>query len=645
MIGEWVAALPALLVAVALFFVPGGVALAGIGVRRLPLVAFAPPVSAIMLAAVGLIFGFAGVSWNPLTVALALLLLAAVAWLLGVFLGRVRVEHRTFVGRTWVLPVAIAVGMLVTGWRLIAYIGPASAISQTNDAVFHLNAVQYILDTSDASVLHVSGVIGGHSFYPAVWHGFVSLIVLVTGVEIPVAANVVTLVIGAGIWTLGIAWLTRVLTGSGIVAGFAAVFAGALQTFPLLLFQWGVLYPNALSTALVPAAVAAVVSLPRWLLADRTVRHGILGVILVGIAAVSLLLAQPSTAVPWALLCAIWFTFWILRNPVPRALVARLGLVVLAWAVVAVTWRYLASGTSGSHWPPFRSRGEALLDILLNGHMRIPWAVGISVLMVVGLAVAVRRRPLQWFAVGWVAVSVLYFLVATVGRENIRNGVLAVWYADPYRLAALAPIVVVPLAAIGFDALVRLVRQRVPRKHGDDDTRTTLIPLAVAVVGMVVLVLLRPVAMPQFLDATVELHSKYAVEESDYLEPDERELLEDLREYVPPGDRIIANPSTGAGFGYMLAGYDVFPRTWSPPAGKAWNVLAEDLRDAASDPAVCTALHAFGDPEFVLDFGPGEARAGRWLMPGMTDFAGEDGFELVAERGDASLWRITACAP
>jgi len=28
----------------------------------------------------------------------------------------------------------------------------------------------------------------------------------------------------------------------------------------------------------------------------------------------------------------------------------------------------------------------------------------------------------------------------------------------------------------------------------------------------------------------------------------------------------------------------------------------------------------------------------------MTDFAGQDGFELVAQEGGVSLWRITACA-
>ncbi|MES2867543.1 MAG: DUF6541 family protein, partial [Actinomycetota bacterium] len=120
-------------------------------------------------------------------------------------------------------------------------------------------------------------------------------------------------------------------------------------------------------------------------------------------------------------------------------------------------------------------------------------------------------------------------------------------------------------------------------------------------------------------------------------------LLEALDELVEPGARVLGNPSTGTGFGYFLSGVDVFPRTWSPPTSQSWTVLGEYLRDAAADPEVCEALTAYGQPEYVLDFGLGEEGPGRYELPGMTDFSGQDGFELVAEDGDVSLWRITAC--
>src|SRR5690606_595798 len=103
------------------------------------------------------------------------------------------------------------------------------------------------------------------------------------------------------------------------------------------------------------------------------------------------------------------------------------------------------------------------------------------------------------------------------------------------------------------------------------------------------------------------------------------------------------NPSTGMGFAFALSGVDAIPRTWSPPSGESWSILAEDLRDVSEKPEVCDALAEFGNPEFVIDFGPGETTAGRFKMPGFTGFAGQPGFELIDAVGDASVWRITAC--
>lgn len=641
----WLEALPAVLVAAMLVFLPGIAALRGVGLRGLSLIAFAPVMSVAMIAVAGVVLSLAGVPWTLWSLLAVLLVVSAAAWGVGLLLGRLEDPRPPSSVPRWILPVAIAAGVPFGLWRLAAYIGDPAGISQTNDAVFHLNAVRYILETQDGSVLSVSSMLGTQGFYPAAWHDIVSAVVLATGVDIAVAANALTLVIGAGIWTVGIAWLARVVTGSSRVAAYTAVFAAALQAFPLLMFQWGVLYPNALSTAMVPAAVAAVASLPRWLRPQRPVRSALLAVLGAAVAAGSLMLAQPAAALAWGLLTAIWFAVWIVQRPAPRSILLRLALAALPWLALIAMWVFFSGGTSGSHWPPFRNKAEVWLDILFNGQMGIPSAIGVSVFMLIGLVLAARRREQRWFVAGWLAVSALYVLVAAVGAPIVRDGLLGAWYADPYRLASLAPIVVIPLVAVGFDTVVRMLALRGSR--GEDPARertVTAVSLLVAAAGMIVLIALRPVALPLFLDGTFDPESRYVADEDTYLAPDERTLLESLDQYVPAGQRVIANPSTGSGFGYMLSGYDVYPRTWSPPSTPEWGVLAQGLRNAATDPAVCEALASFGDPEYVLDFGPGEDRPGRWLMPGMTDFAGRSGFERVAEVGDASLWRITACA-
>lgn len=642
MIIDWLAQTPVLLVAGLVVFLPGAAALYLVGLRGLALLAAAPLFSVASTAVIALVLGAVGLPWSPLSWTIASLLVVCVAVVVGRLLSG-RLQEPLPRVRSWLLPSAMAIGIAFGIWRLASYITEPTGISQTNDAVFHMNAVRYILDTADASSMHVNAVIGGTSFYPAAWHGVTSLIVMFTGASVPVAANMLTLVIGALIWPLGIAWLARAITGSVTVAAYAAVLAGALQTFPLLMFQWGVLFPNALSTAMIPAAVAIVITLPFWNAPSRRgagVARAIL-LILVTVAAISL--AQPAGVLPWAAICAVWATFRAVGNRRAWGMARTVAVVIALWAAVVVTWLVLAAGTSGSHWPPTRGKFAALLEVLLNGQVGIPFAFGISILMLIGLVLAVMAPRLRWFTVSWAGISMLYLLVAVVGAPLVRDRLLGAWYADPYRIAALAPIVVIPLAAIGLDGAVRAAVRRLHRPVGA--AMAPIAGLALASALMLLVIILRPVAMPAVTEGTYDRESRYVAASDAYLNPDERELLEALPAKVPHGARVLGNPSTGSAFGYFLSGVDVYPRTWSAPRTPQWATLAANLRDVATDPAVCDALKSVGDPQYVLDFGPGEEGPGRYLMPGMTDFAGQPGFEPVYAVGDdASLWRITACA-
>ena len=636
MITQWLAASGVIVLTAAFVFVPGLLALRMVGLRGLALVALAPVMSTAMTAVAALALGTVRVSWSLGSYAVAMLALVALAWALGRVLGGVPAPPQS--SRRWLLPVAVGIGVLFGLWRLVAYIHEPGAISQTNDAVFHLGAIRYILETESASSMQVSAVIGGRGFYPAAWHGLVSLVAL-AGAEIAVAANAMSLVIAAAIWPVGIAWLTRVVTGSDRTAAVAAIVSAALQTFPLLMFQWGVLYPNGLSTALLPAAIAVVLSLPAWSRPGHPGRTGVRHALLVGVAAASLVLAQPAALLAWGAIVALWFTVWLW----PRRGRWRIAAIAAGWLVLGAVWLFFSRSTTGSHWPPFRGKAEVFLDVLLNGHVLIPFAWGVSALMLVGLVVAVRTPRLRWFAVAWLGVSALYVLVASVGAPLVRVGIFGAWYADPYRIAALAPVVVIPLAAIGLTALVGLLARWLRRDPRGRGARVAV--LAAASVFMIVLILARPVMMPKIIEQEFDTSSRYSDTGEDvFLDPQERALLERLGEWVPAGERVIANPSTGAGFGYMLSGVDVYPRTWATPRTASWALLSASLRDAATDPEVCAALADYGNPGWVLDLGMGEDTPGRFIAPGMTRFAGQAGFEHVAGVGDASLWRITACA-
>lgn len=647
MIGEWIAAVPAILTALLVVYVPGLALLAVIRMRGLALLGFAPVAGVAIVAISALALGFLRVPWSPWAFASAAAIIVGVAFVVGLLLtDDIPVMPQTV--RRWpFLVAAMVIGGGFIAFRLMAYIQVPENISQTNDAVFHLNAIRYIGDIGSASSLQVSGFVGGTGFYPAAWHGVVSLIVVITGASIPVAANAFTLVIGAVIWTTGIAWLARAITSSTMVAAYAAVLAGTLQTFPVLMFQWGVLYPNALSTALIPAALALVIELPRLLavIAERAFARAILGFLLVGVAAAAILIAQPAAFLIWALLVMVFLSAQALRRPRGSRAWAALA-ALLGWAVLGVIWLLFARSTSGSHWGPTEGKFEAAVNVLLNSQVTLPAAWAVSLLALIGLVAAAWRAATRWVVVAWGALAVLYILVASAGRDIFREVLLAPWYADPSRIAAVAPIVVIPLAGLGIATLVRLIRTAYARGV-EPSVRLRVLSAGIggvfAVLIAVVALVVTPVATPEFLkDNDVDV-STYRADEDSYLSTDERDLLEQLPALVGPDAVIVGNPSTGTAFGFALSGLDVIPRTWSPPETEQWAVLAENLRDAGSDPQVCDALEAYGDAGYVLDFGEGDTTPGRWVMPGMTDFDGQPGFTEVAVVGDASLWRITAC--
>ncbi|MFS0911408.1 DUF6541 family protein [Microbacterium sp. 179-I 3D2 NHS] len=650
MITDWLAQAGPIGLAAAVMLLPGLAIGTGLRLRGLMLWAAAPAVSVGLLALLAVVFPFLGIRWGLVGVGIAVVVVAVAVHLIAFAVTRRIAPHPTEARRrgTGLLVGGLLVGAGLNAARLMTYVGTPAAISQTNDAVFHLNALRWVAETGSASSFDLSGLIGGTSFYPAAWHAVASLVAW-DNAQIPVAANAVALVIAAVVWPLGIALLARVVSrGDALVTAFAAALSAGLLAFPQLMFEWGVLYPYAVSLAVVPAAVALTITAMRLGMAARGPRRlavvaGPGAAALLAVAATTL--AQPSTVLVWGATVMLWLTSALLGRRRRSAGASRVGPllgIVVGWAGVAVVWAALAYLAGHVLWRSYRSPVGAVADVLLNSYSLLPPALGMSALLIVGIVVLLRRRSIRWLIMGWAGVSVLYIVSVATDLPVIKRALTGPWYGDSFRLAAVVPLFVVPLAAVGLAVVVRAVTSR--RHRWAVLPRSVVSPLAIAVVAAVgaVGIIVAPVILLRVAADTDE-QSRYALNARSYLSADEDALLRQLPDLVPEGALIIANPSTGAALAYVLGERDVIPRTWSPPQSSAWDVLAADLRDAGDDPAVCEALAAYGRPGYVLDFGIGGTGPGEYLMPGMTGFSGRPGFEEVAAEGDASLWRITAC--
>lgn len=636
----WLVQSGSLLVAALVLFGPGVLIGWILRLRGLALYAFAPVATAAAAGLLAVLFPFLGVRWNAVSFGIGVVLIAAVAWGVARWLlpGKVS-AHRT--GSGPLLLIALLIGGVLIGIRLALYIGEPGAISQSNDAVFHLNALRYIAETGSASSLTLTGVLGATSVYPAAWHALVSLVIDLNGGDMAIAVNSVSLVIAVLVWPAGIAWLTRSATGSGVIAALAAALSGAMLHFPMLMLEWGVLYPNALALALLPAAVAVVIDHDPTSQDPRSRRIGRTA-LLIAVAVVALGFAQPVAVLTWILLIA---TLVFVRGTAEGAASRMRRVLVIAGFIVgiALVWLGMSYVAGGALWGPYANGVEALQELVLSEQVDLPASPLVSILTLLGIWAAWRKRPTRWLVVAWGGFAVMMFLVTAVANPFVRRWVLGPWYADPYRIAATLPVVMIPLMAIGLFWLFDKLRNALPKRAGTDSGLGAIAIAVVAAVGIIAVALWPVVLLTVAPEGKTDAESRYASSDVSYLSVDERTLLERLDQAVEPGALIIANPSTGSGFGYALSGANVYPRNWSHPVGEAWATLGAHLRDAADRPDVCEALHAYGDPHYVLDFGPGDSSPGRYVLPGMTGFASVDGFELVTAEGDAELWRITAC--
>ncbi len=215
----------------------GGLVGVALGLRGLWLYASAPLAAMPFLGVAAVAAPYLGVRWSIVPVLGLLIIAAAAIWLARRRWGAVMSTRRP---SPWVIVALLIAGLLVTT-QVVPTIGTPTAFSQTFDNAFHLNVIRYILDTGNGSSLwvgHLTDHSGTAAFYPALWHDVVSLVAQISGVEITVALNATTLVIGAVIWPAGVLLLTRQLFGSNrVVLVSAGILAATFHAIPLLLMD------------------------------------------------------------------------------------------------------------------------------------------------------------------------------------------------------------------------------------------------------------------------------------------------------------------------------------------------------------------------------------------------------------------------
>ncbi|WP_026551298.1 DUF6541 family protein, partial [Arthrobacter sp. H20] len=550
---------------------------------------------------------------------------------------------------------ALALAAALIGWRLIEIIGAPENVSQTYDAGFHLNALQFISDTGSASSLTLGGLTTAGAdpyFYPGAWHGFVSLLAQLTQAGIPLAVTASSLVIAAVVWPLGCMFMCTRITGNRpIPLLVTGVLSAAFGAFPYLMLDFGVLYPNFLSIALLPTSIGLAAMVLRFS-ADNH-QKWLVSVLAFAVTIPGLALAHPSTLMALLALLLPMGTVALVRHwrqlhqvgsGAWRYLPSLAFLSTYAFAVYLL-WLRLRPGEAASDWEPFQTPAQALGEVVASAPQSRPIATMVMILLLAGIFHVFQRRG-GWWGLGLFLVTGYLFVVVTgFPQDDFRSLVTGVWYNDSFRLTALLPVTTIILAVVGGSWIVAtLVARFQPATPLPSETgHRVAVPAAAVLVATIAIITVGSQGKQIQQTVTTAQESYELTDDSDFLSIDELTLIERLPDQLPDDAVIAGNPWTGTAYVYALTGIPTLtPHVGSTGTEDTLRILTR-LHNAAVDPQVCE-LVAKLNSYYVLEFDGPELHLGDHNYPGVEDLDAKPGFQLLDSEGDAHLYEVTACS-
>lgn len=696
---EWLSLVPGFLVCVMVLFVPGLLVTIAARVRGFDAFALAPAVSVAIIAGSAMVAAKLGVGWAlwvPLVTGLLVAVVVALViwgmrrigisdfprswetvarrrseetavrppwgarsgssrWKPSERLGGDLTRGRWFSRGQLTYWITFALSALLLARTVKNSLGGPERFSQTLDNNFHLNAVRFIAETHNGSSLFINTMASGGSrpaYYPAAWHDVVSLVFMSGGGgSVPLATNAAIFAVAGIVWPLSMLFLIRSTMRLNLPATLAAgpLLAG-FSAFPVLLLKFGVLYPNFLGVALLPAGLGVVVNFFRMSTVRRldTVQCVLLGVA----TALGIALAHPNSlmsllviAVPIALVRALLQIGRALtRRANPWLVLAQVVVIAGLFGLVWFLWGVIRPAPGASGWGPTSSDTQAFGEALLNSplsEVSPQWLV--SILAVIGAFTILYTRRNHWLVLSYGVVVYFYISIRWLNWDQDRMWVTGVWYNDPFRVAALLPVMAIPLAVIAVHGVTQLFMDSRLSAHLKGHRRPVL-RKTVGVVVMIVLAVFTQHARPmhEMIDQTYATYQPRA--DSPLLTTDELDVIDHVDGIVPRDQAIVTMPWTGGALAYALADRHVTAAHALYIPSPATHVLNRSLNEAGTDPQVCEAVrqeHA----GYVLDFGTKEVNGGDHgaQYRGLKNLEERGVAETVYQSGDAKLLKITAC--
>ena len=655
----WSDTLVVFLATAALVLLPG--LAAGLLLRLRPLAALglAPLLSTTCLSVSAVVASALGVRWGLAPLLVGTVALAAACTGLGVLASRVNAAlavRGRWGGRWRDLPPAprfdavwwaTLVGVLLVLVLVLVTISTElrspEALPQGPDTIFHVAAPQWGLDNGTLSSFEIGRFNSPtwSGFYPSAFYAFTATISLLTGASVVVSSSVFVVVLVGLAWPLGCVVLALALFGRRVVVALsAALLSVAFTTFPYLLMGFGVLWPNLLGQAILPAAVAAVAGVfrpagrPAYAVGDR-----LRSAIVLALGAPGLVMAHPNAFVTLCVIGVLLVLGRILgyafRQTSGRRRLAVLAGVVATLAAAAAASVVLRSGSmfaTGAAGPE-RTPSEAWQDLVnfAPRHTR-PLPLLAAVVAIGVVALLVRHRGVRWLVPALFGTLALYWLNIAVDTDTVR-WLTWPWYNNAVRLhtAAILPAVLVGTA--GLVALVDLGSRLVPSTLG----RRQVLGLRVGTAAATVVVL-GAVCLNAGVQADAHrhiLHRYFHPKAADsWASGAELRALRELSAKVPEDAVVAANPWNGGTYLYVVSGRTLLIPTEKTNTPGDRQLLASSLDRVGTDAEVCAAAERQHVTHAITGGQPFS-----WAGSRVQQYVGID------HVGSSPAWRRVAAAP
>ena len=692
----------------ALLLVPGFLTLRGMGFSRLESALAAPLPTMLLCAVLSAAFYKAGLFCTWWLLAVTCIVVALVVFALGkrfgcgpvaagpagggaggpgVAAGTACAHKGTcppalarFAAGPWCVLLYIAAAALVYCYMFVLNADDASSCVQYYDNMHHLGSIQSSLVTGNWSSFDTTSypdqVAGGAAptssrfgFYPSAWHCIASFAASLTACEVEVAENATLAVFCVVVFPSGMYLLLRKLFSDKPLACVAgAVCAVAFAFYPWRFMTFGPLLPNLVSLSLLPSAAAAFLGIFEEG-ASRKRRGACAALFVVGLGALAF--TQPNVVFALGIFLAPYLVLLASRIPLRLNVSAkaawRVVAALAAAACIAAVWvacnkAPFMQSVVNFVWDPYVPTSSAIKDVLLTRYLYHPAQIALSLLIFAGVVAAIADRRRAWVVAPFAIAACLYVVAASM-EGPIRHLLTGFWYTDPTRIISMVVIFAMPLAALGFSALVEAASALAGRLRRSSRAGGTLgarwYACTAGVLAVVVCVwnfwpnyYLTGEEDSQNAFDVAGLYMREAFNDSynAWYDRAEREFVSEAMAIVGT-DEVLANiPGDGSAVSYGINGCSVLYRYYDEAGSESELEASRQIRlhlnEVASSPEVAAAAREL-NVGYVLKLHfngiEGLAHSGAENWQGL--FAIDDdtpGFEVVLAEGDMRLYRITA---